>query len=84
MKKKTKKILALILALALITGVCVFANGVVGNPVSKWLATNTVNWNTGQYSAFGTQDPQSHAPSLPSGWLNRTEATCSSQPSCHR
>ncbi|MBQ8232403.1 MAG: hypothetical protein IJZ34_10825 [Lachnospiraceae bacterium] len=42
MKRKTKKIFALILALALIAGVCVFANGVVGNPVSKWLATNTV------------------------------------------
>ena len=40
MKKKTKKILALVLALALIAGVCVFANGVVGNPVSKWLATS--------------------------------------------
>jgi len=40
MKKKTKKIFALILALALIAGVCVFANGVVGNPVSKWLATS--------------------------------------------
>ena len=39
--KKTKKIVALILALALIAGVCVFANGVVGNPVSKWLATST-------------------------------------------
>lgn len=42
MKRKTKKIFALILALALIACVCVFANGVVGNPVSKWLATNTV------------------------------------------
>ena len=41
MKKKTKKIFALILALALVVGVCIFANGVVGNPVSKWLATNT-------------------------------------------
>lgn len=40
--KKTKKIVALILALGLIVGVGVFANGVVGNPVSKWLATNTV------------------------------------------
>jgi len=39
--KKTKRIIALILALALITGVGVFANGVVGNPVSKWLATST-------------------------------------------
>ena len=41
MKKKTKKIFGLILALALIAGVGVFANGVVGNPVSKWLATST-------------------------------------------
>ena len=39
--KKIKKILALILALALIAGVGVFANGVVGNPVSKRLATST-------------------------------------------
>ena len=41
MKKRIKKIAALILALVLITGVGVFANGVVGNPVSKWLATST-------------------------------------------
>ena len=40
--KKTKKIVALILAALLIVAVGVFANGVVGNPVSKWLATNTV------------------------------------------
>jgi len=40
--KKTKKIIALILAALLIVGVGIFANGVVGNPVSKWLATNTV------------------------------------------
>jgi len=39
--KKTRKIVAFILALALIAGVGVFANGVVGNPVSKWLATST-------------------------------------------
>ena len=39
--KKIKKILAFILALVLIAGVGVFANGVVGNPISKWLATNT-------------------------------------------
>lgn len=51
MKKKTKKILALILAFALLVGVCVFANGVVGNPVSKWLATNTAeNRLTEEYS----------------------------------
>lgn len=41
MEKKTKKIVALVLALGLIVGVCIFANGVVGNPVSKWLATRT-------------------------------------------
>ena len=40
--KKTKKIVALILAALLIVGVGIFANGVVGNPVSKLLATNTV------------------------------------------
>ena len=39
--KNTKKIVSLILALGLIVGFGVFANGVVGNPVSKWLATNT-------------------------------------------
>ena len=51
MKKKTKKIFALVLALALLAGVCVFANGVVGNPLSKWLATNTAeNRLTEEYS----------------------------------
>ena len=39
--KKKKKIVALILAALLIVGVGIFANGVVGNPVSKCLATNT-------------------------------------------
>lgn len=41
MKKKILKILALGLALALIVGVCIFANSLVGNPVSKMLATQT-------------------------------------------
>lgn len=41
MKKKILKIAALIVALALIVGVCIFANSLVGNPISKLLATNT-------------------------------------------
>ena len=41
MKKKILKIAAFVLALALIVGVCVFANSLVGNPVSKLLATKT-------------------------------------------
>ena len=41
MKKKILKIVAFVLALALIVGVCVFANSLVGNPVSKLLATKT-------------------------------------------
>lgn len=41
MKKRILKIAAFVLALALIVGVCVFANSLVGNPVSKLLATKT-------------------------------------------
>lgn len=41
MKKKILKIAALIVALALLVGVCIFANSLVGNPISKLLATNT-------------------------------------------
>ena len=41
MKKKWLKILALIAALVIVVGLCVFANALVGNPVSKWLATRT-------------------------------------------
>lgn len=41
MKKKILKIAALVVALALIVGVCIFANSLVGNPISKMLATNT-------------------------------------------
>lgn len=39
MKKKHLKIAALVVALALIAGLCLFANALVGNPVSKALAT---------------------------------------------
>ncbi len=41
MKKKILKIAALVAALALMVGVCIFANSLVGNPISKLLATNT-------------------------------------------
>lgn len=41
MKKRILKIAAFIFAIALIVGVCVFANGLVGNPISKTLAMNT-------------------------------------------
>ena len=41
MKKKILKIAAFVLALALIVGVCVFANSLVRNPISKLLATKT-------------------------------------------
>ncbi len=40
MKKRGFKIIALVVALALIVGVCIFANALVGNPLSKWIATN--------------------------------------------
>lgn len=39
-KKKILKIIALLVAIVLILGVSVFANSLVGNPVSKLLATN--------------------------------------------
>ena len=38
MKKKVLKIIALIIAIALIVTVCWFANALCGNPISKWLA----------------------------------------------
>lgn len=41
MKKKHLKIAAVVLALAIIAGLCLFANALVGNPVSKVLATRT-------------------------------------------
>lgn len=41
MKKRILKIAALVFAIALIVCVCVFANALVGNPISKAVATNT-------------------------------------------
>ena len=41
MKKKWLKIAALVAALGIIAGLCVFSNALVGNPVSKWLAKRT-------------------------------------------
>ena len=41
MKKKHLKIAALVLALAIVAGLCLFANALVGNPLSKALATRT-------------------------------------------
>ncbi len=41
MNKKILKVIAFIVALALIIGIGVFANALVGNPVSKYLAKNT-------------------------------------------
>lgn len=41
MKKKWLKIGAFCVALVLILGLCWFANALVGNPLSKWLATRT-------------------------------------------
>ena len=43
MKKKVLKVLALILAIVLIIGIGLFANALVGNPVSKFLATKSAN-----------------------------------------
>ncbi len=43
MKKKVLKILALVLAIILIIGIGLFANSLVGNPVSKYLATKSAN-----------------------------------------
>ena len=40
MKKKPLKMIALILAFVLIAGIGWFANGLVGNPISKFLAEN--------------------------------------------
>ena len=41
MKKRILKILALCAGIILILGVCIFANSLVGNPISKALATST-------------------------------------------
>ena len=41
MKKRILKMAAFVFAIALIVGVCIFANALVGNPISKAMATNT-------------------------------------------
>ena len=41
MKKRILKIAAFVFAIILIAGVCVFANSLVGNPISKAIAKNT-------------------------------------------
>ena len=41
MKRRILKLSALAAALILIAGVCWFANGLVGNPISKAMAKNT-------------------------------------------
>ena len=41
MKKRVLKVAALVTAIMLIIGVCLFANSLVGNPISKALAKNT-------------------------------------------
>ncbi len=43
MKKKILKVLALVVAIILIIGIGIFANGLVGNPVSKYLTTKSAN-----------------------------------------
>lgn len=49
MKKKHLKIAALVLALTIIAGLCLFANALVGNPVSKALATRTAKRHLAQH-----------------------------------
>ena len=54
MKKKWVKKFALVAALAIIAGLCMFANALVGNPVSKWLATRTAEKHLEE--AYGNTD----------------------------
>ena len=41
MKKKIIKIVSVVVAVILFAGICVFANALTGNPISKHVATNT-------------------------------------------
>lgn len=43
MKKKVLKIIALVIAIALIVGIAWVANGLNGNPISKMLAKKAAN-----------------------------------------
>ena len=49
MKKKHLKIAALVLALVILAALCLFANALVGNPVSKALATRTAKRHLAQH-----------------------------------
>ena len=49
----------------------------------KRLATIAINWDIGQHSALGTQEPQRQVPSLHLWWFKRMEAAHTSQPTCH-
>ena len=54
MKKKILKIGALVLAIVLIIGVCLFANALIGNPISKALAKKTAEKHIQQ--VYGDRD----------------------------
>ena len=54
MKKKKFKIVALVAALLIRAGIGWFANALVGNPVSKWLATRTAERHLKEY--YGDRD----------------------------
>lgn len=57
MKKKHLKMAALVAALALIVGLCLFANALVGNPVSKALATRAAKARmTAQYPTYTLEE----------------------------
>ena len=56
MKKKHLKIAALVLALTIIAGLCLFANALVGNPVSKALATRTAKGHLADHYPTYTLD----------------------------
>ena len=56
MKKKHLKIAAVVLALTIIAGLCLFANALVGNPVSKVLATRTAKGHLADHYPTYTLD----------------------------
>ena len=57
MKKKHLKMAALVAALALIVGLCLFANALVGNPVSKALAARAAKARmTAQYPTYTLEE----------------------------
>ena len=54
MKKRMLKITALAVAVILIVGVCLFANAMIGNPISKALAKNTAEKHLAE--VYGDRD----------------------------